>query len=93
MFKIIKQRVYSVLYLDNSSTTKTNKEVMSTVVSVMENYWGNPSSLHELGVLSEKAVKRSRKIISDFLQVTPEEVYFTSGGTESNNIFINGVLE
>src|SRR5690554_1575195 len=93
MFKIIKQRVYSVLYLDNSSTTKTNKEVMSTVVSVMENYWGNPSSLHELGVLSEKVVKQSRKIISDFLQVTPEEVYFTSGGTESNNIFINGVLE
>lgn len=93
MFKIIKQRVYSVLYLDNSSTTKTNKEVMSTVVSVMENYWGNPSSLHELGVLSEKVVKQSRKIISDFLQVTPEEVYFTSGGTESNNIFIHGVLE
>ena len=85
--------MYSLLYLDNSSTTKTNKDVIKTINSVMEIYWGNPSSLHELGILSEKVIKQSRKIISDFLQVTSEEIYFTSGGTESNNIFIKGALE
>jgi cysteine desulfurase len=82
-----------LLYLDNSSTTKTNKEVINTINSVMEKYWGNPSSLHEMGVMSERVLKQSRKILSDFLEVSSDEIYFTSGGTESNNLFIKGVLE
>lgn len=82
-----------MLYLDNSSTTKVNSKVIKAMNLVMEKYWGNPSSLHELGVLSEKVIKQSRKIIGDCLNVASEEIYFTSGGTESNNMFIKGVLE
>lgn len=82
-----------MLYLDNSSTTKIHKDVIKTMNDVMEKYWFNPSSLHEPGVQSEKVLKQSRKILSDFFGVVPEEIIFTSGGTESNNVFIRGVLE
>ncbi len=82
-----------MFYLDNSSTTKTNLEVINTMNLTMEKFWGNPSSLHEMGLLSEKVLKQSRKIISDILNINSEELYFTSGGTESNNMFIKGVIE
>lgn len=82
-----------LLYLDNSSTTKINNSVQKTVSTTMEKYWANPSSLHGLGVLSEKVINQSRKLIADPLNVSPEEIYFTSGGTESNNMFIKGVLD
>lgn len=82
-----------MLYLDNSSTTKIHQDVIKTMNEVMEKYWFNPSSLHEPGVQAEKVLKQSRKILSDSFRVFPEEIIFTSGGTESNNIFIQGVLE
>lgn len=82
-----------MLYLDNSSTTKIHQDVIKTMNNVMEKYWFNPSSLHEPGVRAEKVLKQSRKILSDSFSVLPEEIIFTSGGTESNNIFIQGVLE
>lgn len=82
-----------LLYLDNSSTTKIDKNVIKTVSTAMEKYWANPSSLHGLGVLSEKVINQARKIIAEPLNVSPEEIYFTSGGTESNNMFIKGVLD
>lgn len=81
-----------MIYLDNCATTKLRKEVLEKMYKSLEEDFGNPSSLHNLGLDSEKKIKNSRNIISDFLQVKPSEIYFTSGGTESNNIAIQSIV-
>lgn len=78
------------VYLDNSATTKVKKEVIDTMAEVMESCYGNPSSLHRKGVEAEKIVKDARGKIGSELCVPPEEVYFTSCGSESNNLAIIG---
>lgn len=65
-------------------------EVIRTMIKVMENYPGNPSSLHNLGVQAEQVMEKSRKVIANELQCHPDEVIFTSGGTEANNLAIHG---
>lgn len=77
-------------YLDNSATTKCMPEVIEEMENVMENHYGNPSSLHNMGFDGEKQIEKARKIIAKSLKATPKEVYFTSGGTESNNLAIIG---
>ncbi len=81
------------IYLDNSATTKVKESVAETMVNAMTKDFGNPSSLHRLGLNAEKLVKESRTIIAKALNASPEEIYFTSGGTESNNTVIKGVWE
>ena len=78
------------IYLDNSATTAQRREVTETMLSAMENTYGNPSSLHRMGVEAEKLVKASRKAISASLGVSEDGIYFTSGGTESDNTAILG---
>ncbi|WP_241236334.1 cysteine desulfurase family protein [Brevibacillus marinus] len=80
-----------MIYLDNSATTKPYPEVVETVRQVMENYYGNPSSLHQKGVEAEQVLKQARQIAAHALRVKPGEIIFTSGGTESNNTAIKGV--
>lgn len=82
-----------MIYLDNCATTKPRKEVVDSIIKCLEEDFSNPSSLHSFGHKVEKQVEESRKIISDFLKVKEKEIYFTSGGTESNNIFIRGAIE
>lgn len=77
-------------YLDNSATTKVLDEVMDIMVKTMENDYGNPSSMHLKGVEAEKYMKESRNQIAKTLKVDAKEIYFTSGGTESNNLAIIG---
>ncbi len=77
-----------MIYLDNCSTSKARKEVIEIISNSMMDYFGNPSSLHRLGMMSEKKINEARKIIGDYLNVDSGEIYFTSGGTESNNIAI-----
>lgn len=79
------------IYLDNSSTTKPYKAVCDKVADVMINNYGNPSSLHRLGISAEKEIKLAKQSIADILDVRPDEIYFTSGGTEGDNIAIAGV--
>lgn len=81
-----------MIYLDNCSTTKPRKEVVKVVTDSMMNDFGNPSSLHRLGLESEKKLKESREYIASFLNVSHSEIIFTSGGTESNNIIIQSVV-
>lgn len=81
-----------MIYLDNCSTTKPRKEVVKTMAEAMMDYFGNPSSLHRLGMVAEKEVKRSREYIGKYLDVDINEIYFTSGGTESNNIAIQSAV-
>ncbi|WP_216828953.1 cysteine desulfurase family protein [Alkalihalobacterium elongatum] len=80
-----------MIYLDNSATTKPYKEVLETYVTVSEQYFGNPSSLHSLGLEAEKVLTKSREVVAKLLGVQSKEVIFTSGGTEGNNLAIKGI--
>lgn len=81
-----------MIYLDNCSTTIPRKEVIETMTNSMTEDFGNPSSLHRLGLKSEKKIRKVREDISRFLNVQRDEIYFTSGGTESNNIAIQSII-
>lgn len=76
------------IYLDNAATTKPCKLAVDAVIHTAENAYGNPSSLHRKGFISEKKINVVRDEIADLLMCRPEEIYFTSGATESNNIAI-----
>ncbi len=81
------------VYLDNSATTKPSKEVVDTMVEALNEYYGNPSSLHHMGVEVEKLMKNARRQVSKGLGVHEQEITFTSGGTEANNMAILGSIE
>lgn len=80
------------IYLDNSATTKPRRTVMEEMINMMEVDYGNPSSLHRMGFNVEKRIENSRQIIAKYLNVNKDEILFTSGGTESNNIAVQGVV-
>lgn len=75
-------------YLDNAATTRAADEVIDTVVKVMRDDFGNPSSKHMKGVIAEKYIKEARQTIAHILKCDEKELLFTSGGTESNNMAI-----
>ena len=79
-----------IIYFDNSATTKIYPEVLSEMNRIYSSFFGNPSSLHRLGGEAEKVLLESREIIAKTLKVSPNEIFFTSGGTESNNWAIKG---
>lgn len=79
-----------MIYFDNSATTKPFKEVLDSFVTVSSEYYGNPSSLHSMGGQAEKLLSQAREQVSQLLTVKPSEIYFTSGGTEGNNLAIKG---
>lgn len=79
-----------IAYLDNSATTKVLDSVKEVMVKVMNEDYGNPSSLHSKGVDAEKYIKDAKETISKILKVKEGEIYFTSGGTESNNMALIG---
>ena len=81
------------IYLDNSATTRPYKSVCDKVADVMRNNYGNPSSLHRLGISAEKEIKTAKETIADTLGVRSDEIFFTSGGTEANNLAITGVAK
>lgn len=82
-----------MIYFDNSATTSPYKEVVDSFVTVAQNYFGNPSSLHGLGIQAEKLLSQSRKQVASILEVKEEEIIFTSGGTEANNLAIKGIAQ
>lgn len=77
-------------YFDNGATTKVFPQVKDIMVEVMEEEYGNPSSMHMKGVKAEQYVKAAQEIIARSLKVEPKEIVFTSGGTESNNTALIG---
>lgn len=81
------------VYLDNSATTKVRPEILQKIIDINENFYGNPSSLHRMGLQAEKVIKEARKSAAKIINSKPEEIYFTGGGTESNNIAIGGLLQ
>lgn len=77
-------------YLDNSATTKPSKGVCEIMGQVLCEDYGNPSSMHRLGVKAERYVKDAASIIAGSMKVEPKEIIFTSGGTEANNLALIG---
>lgn len=82
-----------MIYLDNCSTTKPREEVVEIMLKALKEDFGNPSSLHRLGFNTEKEIKAARNNIANYLKVDSKEIYFTSGGTESNNIAIQSIIK
>lgn len=80
-------------YFDNSATTRVTDSVKDIVVKTMTEDYGNPSSMHMVGVEAEKYIKTAKENIAKILKVDQKEIYFTSGGTEGNNLAIVGVVE
>jgi cysteine desulfurase len=76
------------IYLDNAATTPLDKEVMAEMINVMENYYGNPSSIHAQGREVRTLVEKARKTVAGLLNAVPAEIFFTSGGTEADNTAI-----
>ncbi|WP_442595500.1 cysteine desulfurase family protein [Neobacillus sp. D3-1R] len=79
-----------MIYFDNSATTKPYKEVLDSYVKVSTDYFGNPSSLHKFGGQVEALLSQARNQMATLLNINSKEIYFTSGGTESNNLAIKG---
>lgn len=84
------KRGAGMIYFDNSATTKAEASVLRTYQTVSEQFFGNPSSLHQLGEKSRQLLNLSRKQIAVLLNVDNEEIYFTGGGTEGDNVAVKG---
>ena len=76
------------VYLDNAATTPIDKEVLKEMMPLLENNFGNPSSIHSFGRISRSIVEAARKNVSKHLRCSPGEIFFTSGGTEADNMAI-----
>lgn len=74
-----------IIYLDNAATTRTSPQVVKAMLPYFTEKYGNASSIYQMGAESKQAITRSRDIIAESLHAKPEEIYFTSGGSESDN--------
>jgi cysteine desulfurase len=80
------------VYLDNAATTPLDKEVLKTMVDVMESHYGNPSSIHAYGREARTLIEKARKSIANLLKTAPANIFFTSGGTEADNTAIRSAV-
>jgi cysteine desulfurase len=76
------------VYLDNAATTKMDEEVLNAMLPYLTGEFGNPSSIHSFGRKTRSAIETARKTVARLLNVTPAEIFFTSGGTEADNMAI-----
>lgn len=76
------------IYFDNAATTALDKEVLDAMMPYMTEHYGNPSSIHSFGRKTRAAIEGARKIVAKSLNVSPSEIFFTSGGTEADNMAI-----
>ena len=82
------------VYLDNAATTPLDPEVLKQMYAVMENHYGNPSSIHGHGRESRTLLEKARKTVANLLHTSPAEIFFTSGGTEADNTAIRcGIID
>lgn len=79
------------VYLDNSATTRMDSSVLEEMIPFLSDNYGNASSVYSIGRLSKKAIEDSREKVANILNCRPDEIYFTSGGSESDNTAIKGI--
>ncbi|ASN04976.1 cysteine desulfurase family protein [Virgibacillus necropolis] len=80
-----------MIYLDNSATTKPHPSVLRSYNQVSESFFANPSSIHQLGAEAEKLLQKAKEQVAQIFHVAKDEIIFTSGGTEGNNMAIKGI--
>ncbi len=80
------------VYLDNAATTPLSEEVLEAMMPYLTTFYGNPSSVHHLGRKSKAAIEEARRTIAGFLNCSPAELFFTSGGTEADNLALYGAV-
>ena len=81
------------VYLDNAATTALDKEVLEAMLPLMVEHYGNPSSIHAFGRQTRAAIEHARKTVARLLNCSPAEIFFTSGGTEADNMAIRCSIE
>lgn len=81
-----------MIYLDNAASTQVNEKVIDEMLPYFKEEFGNPSSIHKYGRLASMAVQNARKRIASLVSAEPEEILLTSGGTESNNTVLHGMI-
>lgn len=77
-----------MIYLDNAATTRIDGAVLNAMMPYLREYYGNAGSLHYMGRKAYNAIQKARKQVADFIGASPEQIIFTSGGTEANNMII-----
>lgn len=82
-----------LIYLDNASTTKPSKEVIASIANAMDDYFANPSSSHRLGFECQKKLDYCREEIARTINASADEIYFTSGASEANNLILKGLVK
>ena len=82
-----------MIYLDNAASTKIHDDVLESMLPYLKEQFGNPSSIHRYGRLAHKAIEKARKQIASLINAEPSEILITSGGTESNNTALCGVVK
>jgi len=81
------------VYLDNAATTPMDQEVIDAIVPIMQNNFGNPSSVHSFGRSSRAIIEKARKKVAGFINANPGEIVFTGGGTEADNLALRGAVD
>ncbi len=81
-----------MIYLDNAASTQVHQDVLESMLPYLKEQYGNPSSIHRYGRLSRKAIEKARKQIASLINADPSEILLTSGGTESNNTALRGIV-
>ena len=82
-----------MIYLDNAASTAVHPEVVKEMMPYFDTQYGNPSSIHQFGRKAKNAIENARKQVATLIGAEPNEILFTSGGTESNNTILDGVLK
>ena len=81
-----------MIYLDNSASTKPRKEVIDVLISTMDESYANPDAIHDFSHKILLKIKNAKKIISDYLKVEADRIYFTAGGGDGNNLVLQGII-
>ena len=87
LFKFKQKLGEFLIYLDNAATTPMSSAAISAMTQVMQETYGNPSSIHGHGRQAGKLLREARQELAGLLGTKPQHIFFTSGGTESNNVF------
>ena len=79
------------IYLDNAATTKMNDKVFEEMIPYLKDNYGNPSSAYKIGRDNKEIIENARKEVAEILNASPSEIYFTSGGSEADNMALKGI--
>ena len=82
-----------IRYFDNAATTKIKEEVLEEMLPYLKEEYGNASSLYTIGRSAKRAIEKARKQVAELINANPEEIYFTSCGSESDNTAIKGIAK